>query len=224
MGVTLVYSPLWFHGIDVVLEVFSIIAAVLITLIGYRAYKLTKESRFFYFSLAFALISMSFFARAITASVVLSQVAGPVTVLTQQSYSLIERIFDTGRFFYFIFVLFAYEILLLLSMRISNKRMVFLLSLFMILFAASAFSATPLIFYLVCLFLLIFIAWQYRDNYLANRKASTMLTSLAFGLMVVEFLFFIASLWVQPLVAAAYLFRLTAYIVLLAMIVRVYAR
>ena len=46
MAVTLVYSPLWFHGIDIILEVFSILAAVLISIVGYKAYKLTKESKY----------------------------------------------------------------------------------------------------------------------------------------------------------------------------------
>jgi len=224
MGITLVHSPLWFHGIDIVLEVFSIIAAVLITLVGYKAYKLTKEARFFYFSLAFGFISLSFLARAITASVVISQLSGPITTLTQASYNYIENVFSIGRFFYFLLVLFAYEILLVLSMRLANRRIIFLLTLFMILFAASAFNASPIIFYLVCLFLLIFITWQYRDNYLVKRTPSTLLSTTAFSLLVVEFILYIASMWVQPLVAAAYLFRLTAYVILLAMIVRVYAK
>jgi hypothetical protein len=222
--VTVVHSPLWFHGIDVILEVFSILAAVLITLVGYRAYKLTKEVRFFYFSLAFGLISLSFLARAVTEGVVLSQLAGPVTTITHETFDAIESIFDVGRFFYFLLVLVAYFILLVLSMRITNRRIIFLLSLFMILFAASAFNTTPLIFYLVSLFLLIFITWQYRDNYLAKRTAATLLSTIAFGLMVIEFIMFIGSLFAPPLVAAAYLFRLTAYVILLAMIVRVYAK
>ena len=224
MAVTLVYSPLWFHGIDIILEIFSIIAAVLITLVGYRAYQLTKETKFFYFSVAFSLISASFLARAITASVVLSQVSAPITTLTQGSFAAIESIFSIGRFFYFLFVLFAYLILLILSMRLTNRRIVLLLSLFMILFAASAFSASAIIFYLVSLFLLIFITWQYRDNYLVKRTPSTLLSTIAFSLMVVEFVLFIAALWAAPLIAAAYLFRLTAYVILLAMIVRVYAK
>ncbi|HSU72644.1 MAG TPA: hypothetical protein VLJ21_02245, partial [Candidatus Binatia bacterium] len=211
---------------DIVLEVFSILAAILITLVGYRAYKLTKEPRFFYFSLAFGLISLSFIARAVTAGVVLSEVGGVVSTVTQASFAAIESIFSIGRFFYFLFVLFAYLILFVLSMRLVNRRIILLLSLFMILFAASAFSASALIFYLVSLFLLIFITWQYRDNYLVKRTPSTLLSTVAFALMVVEFVLFVASaLLMQPqLAAAAYLFRLTAYVILLAMIVRVYAK
>ncbi|MBI4144597.1 hypothetical protein HY493_00130 [Candidatus Woesearchaeota archaeon] len=225
MAVTLVYSPLWFHGIDIILEVFSILAAVLITIVGYKAFKLTRESKYFYFSLAFLLITLSFIARAITTGVVLGQVSG-VAIGTDitQAKDTIEDIFSMGRFVYFLFVLFAYVILLALSMRITNKRLVFLLSIFMILFAASAFGVSALVFYLVSLALLSFIAWQYRDNYLARRSSATLLTFIAFALMVLEFIAFIAADWYRPLVVGAYLFRLVAYVILLSMIVRVYTK
>jgi hypothetical protein len=223
MAVTLVYSPLWFHGIDIVLEVFSVLAAVLITLVGYRAYKLTKESKYFYFSLAFALITLSFLARAITTGVVLDQIANP-GMLAAPSFDLVESIFSMGRFVYYILVLFAYLILLALSMRITSKRLIFLLSLFMVMFAVSAFGNTPLIFYVVSLLLLGFIAWQYRDNYLAKRKSGALLSLIAFALMTLEFVMFIGSLWAPSLVVAAYFFRLAAYVTLLSMIVRVYTK
>lgn len=225
MALTLVYSPLWFHGIDIILEVFSILAAVLITIVGYKAYKLTKESRYFYFSLAFLFITLSFLARALTTGAVLFQVSAVAADPGMgASLSVLESIFSMGRFAYFILVLFAYLILLALSMRIVSKRMIFLLSIFMIVFAASAFSASALVFYLVSLILLFFIAWQYRDNYFKKRTPATLLTFIAFALMVLEFIMFIAAGWSPPLVAAAYFFRLVAYVLLLVMIVRCYTK
>lgn len=224
MAVTLVYSPLWFHGIDIILEVFSILAAILITIVGYKAFKLTRESKYFYFSLAFLLITLSFIARAITTGVVLGQVSGGAVAGATPALNTIENIFSMGRFVYFLLVLFAYLILLALSMRITNKRLIFLLSIFMILFAASAFGVSALVFYLVSLALLSFIAWQYRDNYLARRSSATLLTFIAFALMVFEFIAFIAADWYRPLVVGAYLLRLIAYVILLSMIVRVYTK
>ena len=225
MALTLIYNPLWFHGIDVVLEVFSILAAVLICIVGYKAYKLTREGKYFYFSLAFGLITLSFLARAITTGVVLSQLtasaAGQAMPLT---INAVESIFSLGKFAYFLLVLMSYLIIFALSMRITNKRLIFLMSVFMILFSATAFTSSPLIFYMVSLALLFMIAWKYRDNHLLHRSTSTLLTVGAFALMVLEFVMFILSGWTVDFVVAAYFFRLIAYVMLLVMIVRVYTK
>ncbi len=225
MAVTLVYSPLWFHGIDIVLEVFSILAAILITIVGYRAYKLTKEKRFFYFAMAFGFITLSFLARAITAITVISQINVATSVVAPTlSYNFIEQVFDFGRFVYFLLVLGAYLILFALSMRIYDKKLLTLLGVFMVLFAVSAFDAMPIIFYLVSFLLLVFIAWNYRENYLEKKSKAKLLTSLAFGIMVFEPLFFMAGFYNQPMVVGAYAVRLIAYLTLLVMLIKVYTK
>lgn len=222
MAVTLVYSPLWFHGIDIVLEVFSVLAAILISFMGYRAYKLTCEKKYLYFSTAFGFITLSFIARAVTIATVLLQFSGGENGIGGPSFSFVEDIFSTGRFFYFLLVLLAYLILLVLGMKIKQKRLLLLLSIFMVFFSATAFTSNPLIFYLVSIVLLGFIAGQYITNYRKKRTNATFLTAIAFSLMVFEFLMFIGGIWYRPLVVGAYGFRLVAYVVLLWMIARVY--
>ncbi|MBI4150655.1 hypothetical protein HY492_00865 [Candidatus Woesearchaeota archaeon] len=224
MAVTLVFNPFGLYGIDIILEGFGVLAAVLISIIGYKAYRLTKQKRFFYFSLAFMLITLSFIARAITAAVVLGQVGAVSGASATATFSFLEQVFDWGRFVYFGFVLAAYLILLALSMRIYDRKLIVLLSIFMGLFAFSAFDSLPLLFYLVSFVLLAFIAWNYRANYHEKKTKAAFLASFAFCILTLEPLFFMASFLVKELAIGAYIVRLVAYVSLLLMLVKVYSK
>jgi hypothetical protein len=226
MAITLVYTPLWFHGIDIFLEVFSALAAVMISIVGYKAYKLTCDKKYMYFSTAFVFITLSFIARALTIGTVLLQFTngGSTMGAGGPSFNLLEAIFGTGRFFYFLLVLFAFLILLALSMKIERKSVLFLLNIFMILFAATAFSSSPMIFYLASLVLLIFISAQYIANYKKKQTRATLLTAIAFSFMAFEFVMFISGVFYRPLVIGAYASRLISYAILLWMMIKVYFR
>lgn len=225
MAVTLVYSPLWFHGIDIALEVFSILAAVLISIMGYKSYRLTHDRKLLWFAAAFGFITLSFVARALTAAVVLSQVGViPGISAPNPSLSLIESIFDGGRFAYFLLVFAAYLILYALSAKIGNKSLLALMSIFLGLFAFSAFEEIPIMFYIVSFVLLVFIAANYCKNYNSKKTRGALLTSTAFCVMTLEPVFFMLAIYYKPLVVAAYIIRLIAYVTLLVMLIRVYRK
>lgn len=225
MAVTLVFSPLWFHGIDIALELFSVLAAVLISIMGYKAFKLTNDKKSLWLATAFGFITLSFLARAITAGVVLLQIGiVPGIVDATPSMTAIESVFDSGRFVYFALVFAAYLILYALSAKISDKKQLCLLSIFLGLFAFSAFEEIPIMFYLVSFVLLFFIASNYIRNYLAKKTRSTFLISVAFSVMALEPLFAMIAIYYKPIIVAAYFFRLLAYVILLVMLVRVYRK
>lgn len=225
MAVTLVYSPLWFHGIDIALELFSILAAVLISIMGYKSYKLTNDRKLLWLAAAFGFITLSFLARALTAAVVLSQVGViPGIAATNPSLSFIESVFDSGRFAYFLLVFAAYLIIYALSAKISNRNQLALMSIFLGLFAFSAFEEIPIMFYLVSFVLLVFIAANFCKNYRAKKSRGALLTSIAFCVMTLEPLFFMAGIYYKPLAVAGYAVRLIAYVTLLIMLFRVYRK
>ncbi len=225
MAVTLVFSPLWFHGIDIALELFSVLAAVLISIMGYKAFKLTNDKKSLWLAAAFGFITLSFLARAITAGVVLMQVGIVPGISTPTpSMTAIESIFDSGRFVYFALVFAAYLILYALSAKISDKKQLCLMSIFLGLFAFSAFQEIPIMFYIVSFVLLFFIASNYIRNYQAKKTRSTFLISIAFSVMALEPLFSMIAIYYKPIIVAAYFFRLLAYVILLAMLVRVYRK
>jgi hypothetical protein len=231
---TLVFSPAWFHGADTLLEIFSGIVAMLVAMAGYRAYKLAKDKKYFYFSAAFVFITLSFLARAFTTLYfVFSNLdnvpgAGVAQSLGQPLFGA-ANIFVAGRLVYVLLVLFAYLILLLLSMRPAGKhtdgRLIALLSIFVILFSVLSYSSA-LAFHLVALTFLVFVTANFLNNYRRKKSLTTKLIFLAFAAMTVECLLWLFAAYNSHsfLVIAAYLARAISYLLLLFALVRVYRK
>ena len=231
---SLVYSPDWFHGFDIFLELFSGIVAMLIALAGYRAYKLVRDKKYFYFSAAFVFITLSFLARAFTTLYfVFSNLdnvpgAGVAQSLGQPLFGA-TNIFVAGRFIYVLLVLFAYLILLLLSMRTADRktdrRLIALLSIFVVLFSALSYTSA-LAFHLVALVFLVFITANFLNNYREKKSAATKLIFLAFAAMTVEcLLWLLASYNCNSIVmVSAYIARALSYVFLLSALLRVYKK
>ncbi len=55
-----IFSPRWFYGIDIVLEIFSIIVVLLLTRYGYKLYGITKDKKHKHFSAFFLMIGIAF--------------------------------------------------------------------------------------------------------------------------------------------------------------------
>jgi hypothetical protein len=231
---TLVFSPAWFHGFDTLLEAFSGLVAVLIALAGHRAYKLTKDKKYFYFSAAFVFITLSFIARAFTTLYFvfsgLNNIPG-AGIAQSLGHPVFGdfNIFVIGRFVYVLLTLFAYMILLLLSMRPADRktdrRIIALLSVFVVLFTALSY-ANSLAFYLVALTFLIFITANFLNNHREKKSATTRLIFLAFAAMTFECLLWLFANYnpASLLVVFAYLTRAVGYLLLLFTMLRVYRK
>ena len=231
---TLVFSPEWCHGFDTLLESFSGIVALLIALAGYRAYKLAKDKKYFYFSSAFVFITLSFLARAFTTLYYmfsgLSNVPGAGIAQSLGNPILGDfNIFVIGRFVYVLLTLFAYLILLLLSMRPADRRtdrrIIALLSVFVVLFTALSY-ANSLAFYLVALTFLIFITANFLNNCRSKRTRASRLIFLAFAAITLESLLWLFASYnpASLLVVFAYLARAAGYLLLLFAMLRVYRK
>ena len=231
---TLIFSPCWFHGIDTLFEAFSGLVALLIALAGYRAYKLAKDKKYFYFSAAFVFIALSFLARAFTTLYFvfrgLNDVpgAGVAQSLGAPIFGGFN-IFVIGRFAYVLLTLFAYLIILLLSMRPADRktdrRIIALLSVFVVLFTALSY-ANSLAFYLVALTFLIFITANFLNNHREKKSAATRLIFLAFAALAFECLLWMFANYnpASLLVVFAYLARAAGYLLLLSALLRVYRK
>jgi len=231
---TLVFSPEWCHGFDTLLESFSGIVALLIALAGYRAYKLAKDKKYFYFSAAFVFITLSFIARAFTTLYFvfrgLSDAPG-AGIAQSLGHPILGdfNIFVVGRFIYVLLTLFAYLILLLLSMRPADRktdrRIIALLSVFVVLFAALSY-ANSLAFYLVALAFLIFITANFLNNCRSKRTTPSKLIFFAFAAMTFECLLWLFANYnpASLLVVVAYLARAVGYLLLLFTMLRVYRK
>ncbi len=231
---TLVFSPEWCHGFGTLLESFSGIVALLIALAGYRAYKLAKDKKYFYFSSAFVFITLSFLARAFTTLYFmfsgLNDVPGAGVAQSLGNPIFGDfNIFVIGRFAYVLLTLFAYLIILLLSMRPTgrhtDKRLIVLLSIFVVLFSALSYS-NALAFHLVMLTFLIFITANFLNNCRSKHTIPSKLIFFAFAAMTVECLLWLFANYnpASLLVMFAYFARAVGYLLLLFTMLRVYRK
>ncbi|MEM4366034.1 MAG: hypothetical protein QXN46_00320, partial [Candidatus Woesearchaeota archaeon] len=203
---------------DTILELFAGMVAIITALVGYKAYGLTHERKFFWFGTAFGFITLSFLARALTTLFISYKIETITSRSLLSSLADIGQVFVAGRFAYVLLVLSAYLVLFLLSTKQKDKLTIALLCVFVILFSAFSY-ASSMAFYLAALALLVFITANHLANYQKRRSQITLGILLAFTFMIVEYLFFIAALKIGQLTVGAYLSRLLGYATLLMSIV-----
>ncbi len=209
----LFFTPTWFNGWDVVFNIVGLVIALLIAAYSYRLYRINKENKFAYFSLAFALVSLSLLFKTFTSSTlyftpirdvaadVLRPIAGPRLSLSHIYYRL-------GFFGEMISMLGAYLLIFFISQK-SRERLrkfyevsqiaLFVYLLFLVTFVS---NFQYFVFYLTNSVLLGLIVLNYYKNYLnTNRNARAFDVMLSFlliliGNLVLVFVFAIPTLYV----------------------------
>ena len=210
----IVITPQWFYGAATVLEAFAIIVAFFIAVLGYKAYKLTKEKQHLYFGAAFGLITLSFLARAAT-----------ILYLSTESTAIIREllttnVFQLGRFFYVMLVLIAYLIILLIYTKLEHKKLIAVL-LTAILAATFAIRNTTTTFFVISIVLLSFITAQLYDNYRIKQKKATFFIFIAFLLQVFQYLSFLGGSYYDGFYVGAYLLQFISYLILFITLLKV---
>lgn len=215
-------TPSWFHGVDIVFETFSFIIAIFIAGMGYKAYRLSGRRRYLAFAGSFGLLALSFVARIGAALLVYLEVLRDFRMVASADIAAVEPTFLFGRFVYITTVFTAYLMLVAVAMRLEDKRVLALMfSLLGILaWTAHAYPSTVM-FHLVNLLLLVFIVSHYIANYLRRKTQNTLVTLLAFLMILFESLLFLTSNFEPLLYIGAYIFRLVGYVFLAAALIRV---
>ena len=214
---TLLSAPTWFRGVDTFFEAFSILVAILIAVFSFKAYKLTKNRNHLYFGTAFGLISISFFAKVLTALFVYfnrkSSIVGPGAA------SEVASLFHAGRLVYVLLVLIPFLMILMIYSKLENKRMIAVFLSFLLVFAVLSHQ-NILMFYLVALLLVAFITVHLFDNYKERKSVNAGLIFSAFFMLVIQYVLFILTPYTSIFYAGAYFMQFLAYSTLLTALLR----
>ena len=168
-------GPQWFLGVDAILEAFAALVALLVVLAAYRVYKMTCEKKYAYFTVSFGLLTLSFLSRAITNSLI------EETFFTVPQH-LLGRIFFIGYVIHILLALTAYLLLITITHKITDKRVIALL--FIILVPSLLLSGSYFLsFYGFSTIFLAFIAAAYYKNYKIRCTGSACMVFLAFLLL-----------------------------------------
>ena len=221
--VNFVCGPTWFLNVDIIIEIISLVIALLIGIYSHKAYKFTEQRKYFFFATAFYLIAFSLLIKTMASWLSCSQfkqvVLESMTVI-KYNLSKIQIIYTLGSFFHRFFMLSGLIILTILCLKIRTKKVMILLIFFT--FISTWFSReTYFIFHLIAAFLLLYISLSFYANYYRKRTKNAFLVAIGFALMFFSQLIFIFVLLdpkIYPFGAIVqvigYLFLLLTYILL----------
>jgi hypothetical protein len=222
-------TPVWFNGVDIIVEVISMLIALIIAGYSWRIYRMNKENKFSYFSLAFIFVAIGFLAKSFTSSLlyftpVRDIAADVLRPIAGQSLSLSHLYYRGAFFIQMISTLGAWLLIFFISQKSRARLRKFYevaqiaLFVYLVLLISIVANFRYFVFYLTSAVLLGLIVLNYYKNYLntRNKKAFRVMLSFLFilaGNMAFIFIFVIPSLYVlgQILMLLGFLLLLHTY-------------
>src|SRR3989338_7417658 len=132
-----VFGPTWFYGIDYIFDLVSVLVGLLISYFSYKTYKYTSQKKYFYFAASFFLVALGFVSRILATIPIYSkelkvETVGLVTI-TSQIINKVSWINQFGVSIARFLMLFAFLILLMVSLKIKDKKVIALFIYFLII-------------------------------------------------------------------------------------------
>ena len=223
---TLFPTPVWFQGWDLAFEAIALLVTLLIAGYSWNVYRMSGESRFQYFSLAFLLLSLSIFIKALTSSAVyFGEVRTAADVLIRpalgvnREYSVL--FYHLGFFLQMASMLGGWLLLFFVSQkgrgRLKKYYEVSQIGLFVYLILLISWVANfrYVVFYLTSSVLLGFIVLNYYKSYLNTQNKNTLLVIMSFVFLFFAHLLFTFIIFNQVFYAVGQLVLLLGFVLLL---------
>jgi len=191
----ILFSPQWFSGRDILIDIFSIIVLLTIAFVTFRYHRLNKgQKKHIYFSLATVVLALSFLAKIITNFTLYEQVYKIVPLgiftLTYTTVQYSDTLFLIGTLLYRFLTLLGFYLLF----RIYCGKQSWYLDALMIYFIIIAMYFTShayYIFHLTTFILILPLAWRYVFNYRQTKDKAAQLLAWSFSIIAISQLAFI---------------------------------
>lgn len=219
----IVFTPDWFLGGDVLVEIFSFIILFLFFYLSVKSYKISKNKKSLYLGFGFLLVALAELATTFTKFVLyydttFTQQVGRM-IITYQVVKSVDIFYYIGFFFHKLFTLLGFYVIYRLPLRKKSFGDV-LIALCFIFISALFSQAFYYLFHITALILLVLITNNYFEIYNKNRTSNTKLLIVAFSLLALSQVMFILSK-LGMLYVLAQLLQLVSYIILLILILRI---
>jgi len=219
----IVFTPDWFLGSDVLIEIFSFIILVLFFYFSVRAYKINKKKNSLYLGTAFLLIAVAELATIFTKLILyydttFTQNIGRVVV----TYSIVKSVdvfYYIGFFFHKFLTLFGFYLIYRIPLEKKSSED-FMLAVYFIILSAFFSQGVYALFHLTALVLLILIANNYYKIYKKNRLPNTKILVIVFSILAFSQILLLMS-QVEFIYALAQVLQLVSYLILLVLIIRI---
>ena len=222
----LYYTPAWFNGWDIVFEGIILLIALLIAAYSWKAYRLNKENRFVYFSLAFLLIALGFGLKIMTNAIsyftpvrdAARDALGPLAGAHLEFTPLLYR---TGFFLYMVPVLGALLLIFFVSQKPRDRLHKYYelsqiaLFVYLILLISIVSNFKYFVFYLTSAVLLGLITLNYYKNYLNSNNRNAFRVTMSFLVLLLSNIFFVFVFLVEEFYVLAEVLHLLGFLMLL---------
>lgn len=218
-----VVGPTWFYGIDYIFDLVSVIVGLLISYFSYRTYRYTSQKKYFYFATSFFLVALAFIAKILATIPVYSKElkverVGLVTV-TSHIINKVTWINQFGISIARLVMLLAFLILLLVSLKIKDKKIIALLIYFLVI-STTLVSASYIVFHVTLLIMLAILFLSYRKNYLKVKSLNAKMVMYSFLLLLISQIFFIFEGLVKHFYVVGESIQVVGYLILLVAIIK----
>jgi len=218
-----VVGPTWFYGIDYIFDLVSVIVGLLISYFSYRTYRYTSQKKYLYFASSFFLVALAFIAKVLATIPVYSkelkvETVGLVTV-TSHIINKVTWINQFGISIARLVMLVAFLILVLVSLKIKDKKIILLL-IYLLIISTTLVSASYIVFHVTLLIMLSILFLNYRKNYLRIKSLNAKLVMCSFFALLISQIFFIFEGLAENFYVIGESVQLIGYLILLVAIIK----
>ena len=191
--IRLIYSPVWFYGKDIIIDVISIIVLCLISFFSFKCYKMQKNKNHVYLSVSFLSLALAFLFKILMNFTIYYHVVETSTVgMLTFTYNTMK---PTDLFFFFGFLLYRvltlFGLYMLYSLYQKQSTPNFILVSFLFLMLTYYSQAAYYIFSLTCFVLLALITASLVAGYKKNRFKMTKMLAVSFAVIGISQVFFV---------------------------------
>ena len=188
--VNLIYSPQWFYGKDIFIDIISLIVLALISFFAFKYYKFNKDKKkHIYLCISFGLIALSFLFKVMTNFSLYwiekhtAIIGSSMFIINVLHYS--NTLFLVGTLVYRLLTIAGLFLLYLMYFPKQRKSSIFLLGYFILVtvyFTQYAFYP----FHITTFLLLIFLAWHCYHNYRITKDRPALLIFSSFSIIAIS--------------------------------------
>jgi hypothetical protein len=216
--IEIVYTPTWFYGKDLIIDIISVCVLLLIAIFSAHYYRINRlKKNYFYLALSFSLLAIAFICKiamnfSIEYNIVETRNLGFVT-LAYETIKSSDTLFYMGFLLYRLLTLLGLYILYTIYQR-QTKTTIFLM-LYMIIIATYFSQAYYHIFHFTALILLLLITHQHIKHYRENNLSTTRMLAISFGIIALSQVIFVVNRINSFFYVTGEIVQLMGYIMLL---------
>ncbi|MBU0460226.1 MAG: hypothetical protein KJ597_00750 [Nanoarchaeota archaeon] len=191
---SLTHSPEWFYGIDLIIDIMSVIILLFIVSFAYKYYQLDKKRSLYSIVMAFSVLAVAFIVKVITHfSIYYNSLKAwniELAPFLSKAVPTSEILFIIGFLLFRFLTLFGFYLLYFVYYPSSSKQTKYLL-LFCLFIISYLTTSTYYVFHVIIFLLLTFISWQYYKKHFNREDLSTKYLLASYSMIAISQLLFI---------------------------------